>query len=149
MYSVCIDISAKIEAWDKDSIVAIANNHAVAFCVPAAVKQKAMATFRTREPVQFVLLAIFAYLAVRPKLSEIHRITIDLDYSGAVAHRIIVRRLVELIRRDRPGFRASWIRIDNVAGHRADLLAREVYRGLRSADGEIQWEQIESLLSSQ
>jgi hypothetical protein len=27
MYSVCIDISAKIEAWDKDSIVAIANDH--------------------------------------------------------------------------------------------------------------------------
>jgi hypothetical protein len=60
-----------------------------------------------------------------------------------------VRRLVELIRKDRPEFRASWIRIDNVAGHRADVLAREVYRGLRRADGEILWEQIEPLLSGQ
>jgi len=149
MYSVSIDISAKIEAWDKDSIVAIANDHVLALCASATVKQKAAATFKSKEPVQFALLAIFAYLAVRPKLAEIRRITIDLDYSGAVARRIIVRRLVELIRRDRPEFRASWIRIDNVAGHRADLLAREVYRGLRRADGEIQWEQIEPLLSSQ
>ena len=149
MYSVCIDISAKIEAWDKDSIVVIANDYAMALCVSAAVKQKAVATSQAKEPVQFALLAIFTYLAVRPKLAEIRRITIDLDYSGAVAHRIIVRRLVELIRRDRPEFRTSWIRIDNVAGHRADRLAREVYRGLRKADGDIQWEQIEPLLSNQ
>lgn len=149
MYSVCIDISAKIEAWDKDSIVAIANDHTMTLCAPAAVKQKAVATLKTKEPVQFSLLAIFAYLVVRPRLAEIRRITIDLDYSGVVAHRIIVRRLVELIRKDRPEFRASWIRFDNVAGHRADVLAREVYRGLCKADGEIQWDQIEPLLSRQ
>lgn len=150
MYSVCTNISAKIQAWDKDSIVAIANDHQMALCAPAAVKQKAVATLKTKELVQFALLAIVAYLAVRPKLAEIRRITIVLDYSGAVAHRMIVRRLVELIRRDLPEFRASWMRIDNVASHRGDLPPCEVYRRLRKADGEIhQWEQIEPLLSSQ
>lgn len=98
------------------------------------------------EPPQYALMAVFAYLAVRPDIERLSSITLDLDYSGQVATRIIVRQLLELLRRQRPKLKASAVRMKNIEGSRADRLAREVYRGLRRPDGEIALAEIEALL---
>lgn len=37
-YTVYVDISAKIEAWDKDSVIAVANGYAKALWLPLRVK---------------------------------------------------------------------------------------------------------------
>lgn len=95
---------------------------------------------------QFHLMAIFAYIALRPNLAHIYRITIDRDYSGKNATRIITRQLAELIRREFPRFRSSTIRIDNVEGSTADRRAREVFKGIATADGEITLADIEAVL---
>lgn len=87
-----------------------------------------------------------SYMVVRPDLDKVSRITLDRDYSGEVAERRILRRLLELIRRDQPNFKGSVLRMDMIAGSRADTIAREVYRGLRQADGEILASEIEAVI---
>jgi len=148
-YAVCVDISAKIEAWDKPSVIAVANDHTRALLVRPEVKKMAARLLEgalSSEPVQFALMAVLTYIAVRPDLDSLNRITLDQDYSGSKAERRILRRLIELIRRDRPRFKGAALRMDKVAGSRADELAREVYRGLRQPDGEITLEDIEAAL---
>jgi hypothetical protein len=70
----------------------------------------------------------------------------QIEQQRQVAERRILRRLLELIRRERPKFRGAMLRMDTVAGSRADRLAREVYRGLRQPDGEISIADIEAAL---
>jgi hypothetical protein len=69
-----------------------------------------------------------------------------MDYSGIVAERAIRRRLLELVRRDMPQFKGSNIRIETVAGTRADTMARKCYRGKQATDGEITLAQLEDVL---
>lgn len=145
-YPVCVDISAKIEAWDKPSVVAVANDHDRAMLIPIEVKAAAVQMLPGVPQPQITLMAVFTYLAVRPEIYLVSSITLDRDYSGQIAERLITRQLVELIRRDRPRFKASAIRIAQVEGSRADRLAREVYRGLRQPDGAISLADIEAVL---
>jgi len=111
-----------------------------------AVKVAAARLLGDAMPAQFALFALLAYLAVRPELDRVSSITLDQDYSGAVAERLIVRRLVELLRRERPKLKVSAVRIAEVRGTRADRLAREVYKGLRLPDGVISLADIEAAL---
>ena len=136
-YPVYVDISAKIEAWDKPSIVAVANDHERAVLIPIEVKAAAVQMLPSVLQPQITLMAVFTYLAVRPEIYQISSITLDRDYSGQMAERVIVRQLAELIKRERPRFKASAIKIAQVEGSRADRLAREVYRGLKPPDGVI------------
>jgi hypothetical protein len=139
-YRVCVDISAKLESWSKPSVIAVANGHTRALLIKPEVKRYAATLTRNTvptEPVQFTLMAVLTFIAVQPDLDRLSRITLDRDYSGEVAERRILRRLLELIRRERPTFKGSALRMEMVAGSRADTIAREVYRGLRQADGEI------------
>lgn len=148
-YAVCVDISAKVEAWDKPSVIAVANDHTRALLVRPEVKKAAARLLEgtlTTEPVQCALMAVLAYIALRPDLDALGKITLDQDYSGDATKRRILRRLLELIRRDRPKFKGAALRIDKVAGSRADVLAREVYRGVKRLDGEITLEDIEAAL---
>ena len=145
-YPVYVDISAKIEAWDKPSVIAVANDHNRAMLIPIEVKAAAAQMLPRLVQPQLTLMAVFTYLAVRPEIYQVSSITLDRDYSGQVAERLIVRKLVELIRRERPRFKASAIRIAEVEGSRADRLAREVYRGLRRPDGAISLADIEAVL---
>jgi hypothetical protein len=114
--------------------------------IPIEVKAAAAQMLPGLLQPQLTLMAVFAYLAVRPEIYQVSSITLDRDYSGQVAERLIVRQLVELIRRERPRFKASAIRIAQVEGSRADLLARAVYRGLRRPDGAISLADIEAVL---
>jgi len=146
-YAVSVDISAKIEAWDKPSLVAVANDHTRVLLVTAATKQAAARLLaNSEEPVQYALMAVLAYLAVRHEIDHLSSITLDRDYSGEIAERIIVRRLVALLRRERPKLKTSAVRVGNVAGSRADKLARAAYKGKMKVDGEITLAEIAALL---
>ncbi len=146
-YGVQVDISAKIEAWDKPSMIAVANDHTRVLLVTAETKQAAAKLLATgSEPVQYALMAVCTYLAVRPHLDHLRSITLDQDYSGEVAERRVLRRLLALLRRDRPKLKSSALRMQNIAGSRADRLARQAYRGLVQPDGEITLADIEALV---
>ena len=146
-YAVSVDVSAKIEAWDKPSLIAVANDHTRVLLVTAATKQVAARLLASGdEPTQYVLMAVLTYLAVWPEINQISSLTLDRDYSGDVAERIIVRRLLVMLRQHRPKLKASAVRMENVAGSRADKLARAAYRGLRQPDGEITLAEIVALL---
>jgi len=145
-YPVYVDISAKIEAWDKPSVIAVANDHDRAMLIPIEVKAAAAQMLPGLLQPQITLMAVFTYLAVRPEIYQVSSITLDRDYSGQVAERLIVRQLTELIRRERPRFKASAVKIAQVEGSRADRLARTVYRGLRRPDGAISLADIEAVL---
>ena len=146
-YAVSVDISAKIEAWDKPSLVVVANDHTRVLLVTPATKQAvARLLMGSDEPVQYVLMSVLAYLVVRHEIESLSSITLDRDYSGDVAERIIVRRLVALLRRERPKLKTSAVRMGNVAGSRADKLARAAYKGKMKIDGEITLAEIEALL---
>jgi len=146
-YAVCVDISAKIEAWDKPSLVAVANDHTRVLLVTPATKQAAARLLAdSEEPAQYALMAVVAYLAVRQEIEQLSSVTLDRDYSGDVAERIIARRLLALLKRDRPKLKSSAVRIGNVAGSQADRLARTAYRGLRKPDGEITLAEIAAVL---
>ena len=146
-YAVSVDVSAKIEAWDKPSLIAVANDHTRVLLVTAATKQAAARLLASGdEPAQYVLMAVLTYLAVWPEINQISSLTLDRDYSGDVAERIIVRRLLVMLRQHRPKLIASAVRMENVAGSRADKLARAAYRGLRRPEREITLEEIAALL---
>ena len=146
-YAVSVDISAKIEAWDKPSLVVVANDHTRVLLVTPATKQAAARLLSgDPEPAQYVLMAILTYLAVRHEIEQFSSITLDRDYSGEVAERRVLRRLLKMLRRDRPKLKASALRMENVAGSRADRLARAAYKGKIKVDGEITLAEIAALL---
>lgn len=146
-YAVFVDVSAKIEAWEKPSLIAVANDHTTVLLVTAATKQAAAKLLASGgEPAQYVLMAILTYLAVGPDIERISSITLDQDYSGLRAERRVLRRLLQLLRRQRPRLKASAVRMENIAGSLADRLARTAYRGLRQPDREITLAEIVALI---
>lgn len=145
-YTVYVDISAKLETWEKDSVIAVANGHTRTLRISSAVKLQMAERLHASQPVQFYLMALCTYIAVKPDLPKVRRIVLDRDYSGEIAQRLITRYLIELIRRDAPAFKAAHIRIDNVAGSTADRLARAVYQEKQPADGVITLEMFEAVL---
>ena len=146
-YAVSVDVSAKIEAWDKQSLIAVANSHTRVLLVTAATKQAAARLLASGdEPAQYVLMAVLTYLAVWPDIDRLSSITLDRDYSGEVAERRVLRRLLVMLRQHRPKLKASALRMENIAGSRADKLARAAYRGKRRPEREITLAEIEALL---
>ena len=145
-YSVCVDISAKIENWEKPSVIAVSNGHSRALVVSAEVKQAAVRLLSGSEPPQYTLMALLAYLVIAPDIERLSSVILDQDYSGDVAERIIRRLLLELLRRHRPKLKASAVRMQKVAGSNADKLARAIYKGKLQANGEITLEDIQGVL---
>ncbi|MBK8046316.1 MAG: hypothetical protein IPK16_03800 [Anaerolineales bacterium] len=146
-YAVYVDVSAKLEQWHKPSAIAVANDHTRVLLVTAATKQAAARLLaHNPEPAQYILLATLTYLAVRPELENLSSITLDQDYSGLVAERRILRRLLHLLRQDRPRLKASALRMENIAGSRADVLARAVYKGASRPNRVVTLAEIERLL---
>lgn len=124
-YAVSVDVSAKIEAWDKPSLIAVANDHTRVLLVTAATRQAAARLLASGdEPAQYVLMAVLTYLAVRPEIAHLSSLTLDQDYSGEVAECRVLLRLLKLLRRQRPKLKASALRMENRAGSQADRLAR-------------------------
>jgi hypothetical protein len=125
----------------------VANDHTRVLLVTPATKQAAARLLANDpEPVQYVLMAVLTYLAVLHELDHFSSITLDQDYSGDLAERRVLRRLLKMLRRDRPKLKASALRMENIAGSTADRLARSAYRGLRKTDGEITLVEIVAVL---
>lgn len=145
-YSVCVDISAKIENWEKPSVIAVSNGHSRALVISAEVKQAAARLLSGSEPPQYTLMALLSYIVIAPDIERLSSVILDQDYSGDVAERIIRRLLLELLRRHRPKLKASAVRMQKVAGSNADKLARAIYKGKLQANGEITLEDIQDVL---
>jgi hypothetical protein len=145
-YSVCVDISAKIENWEKPSVIAVSNGHSRALVVSAEVKQAAARLLSGSEPPQYTLMALLSYIVIAPDIERLSSVILDQDYSGDVAERIIRRLLLELLRRHRPKLKASAVRMQKVAGSGADRLARAIYKCKQQANGEITLEDIQGVL---
>lgn len=134
MSVVYIDVSAKIENWTADSVLAVTNNLVRVFVIPAKVKQEARAWLRDRFPDRrgsyhaLILLAILVRLIVDSDLSEIEFIVIDEDYPGDGAQAKIKNELVPLLRHERPDFNGKRILFQRVKGTKADRVAREIYQ---------------------
>jgi hypothetical protein len=127
-------------------VIAVSNGHVRTLIIYPEVKIAAARLMDSSVPVQFTLMAILTFLAVRPYLDRVSSITLDQDYSGEVAERRILRHLLAMIRREMPTFKKALLRIDNVEGTRADIVAREVYRRMRRPDGKISLSDIEGVL---
>ena len=129
-----VDVSAKIENWTADSVIALTNGSVRVLVVTAKVKQEARAWLRTRYPNRrgtyhaLVLLALLIRLIVEPELDRIEYIVIDEDYSGPKVHAKLRNELVPLSRQRRPDFTSGRTYFQQVKGTKADKLAREVYQ---------------------
>jgi hypothetical protein len=128
-----VDVSAKIENWTADSVVALTNGSARVLVVPAKVKQEARAWLRRRYPNRngtyhaLILLAVLISLIIEPDLDSAEYIVIDEDYSGAAIHAKLKTELAPLLRQRRPDFSSGRIQFQRVKGTKADRLAREVF----------------------
>jgi hypothetical protein len=149
--TVYVDLSAKIEQWTKDSVIAIANDQIAVLLLKSRDKQLLRSLISSRYgnkhkgSVQFRLLALLVYVAIRPTLGENTEIVIDRDYSGEVAENRIRNHLLQLLRRH-GRFRARAVRFGAVKGYRADILARDTYRGKRRPDGVIDLNEMINLI---
>lgn len=129
-----VDVSAKIENWTADSVVALTNGSIRVLVVPARVKQAVRAWLRRRYPNRrgtyhaLMLMAILVCLIVEPDLENAEYIVIDEDYSGAEIHAKLKNELVPLLRRKQLAFNGGRIRFQQVKGTKADKVAREVYQ---------------------
>lgn len=132
--TVFIDLSAKIEEWMADTVVAMSNGNEVYLILPSQVKRKArdylkeVNTKPRKEAVHiYRLLAILVFLIVKDEISDIEKIVIDNDYPGDEPAGKIKNELVPLLKRLRPEMAGKDISFQQVKGKKADRLAREVF----------------------
>ncbi len=131
--TVYIDISAQLENWTADSVVAMTDGVALVLVVPSAVKQAVRAWLRERFPSRrgsyhaYVLLVILIYLILQSEVEHVESIVIDADYMGEGSQGKIENELAPLLRRNRPHLSGKQIHFQKIKGTRADKLAREVY----------------------
>jgi hypothetical protein len=120
----------------------VANDHTRVLLVTPATKQAAARLLANDpEPVQYVLMAVLTYLAVLHELDHFSSITLDQDYSGDLAERRVLRRLLKMLRRDRPKLKASALRMENnVAGsHGRSTRANGLPRTAENRMGKSRW----------
>lgn len=146
---VYIDLSAKMEQWNRDSAIAISNDTCKVYLVRAKEKQRLrrlLIELHDGRSTQYRALAVLVYLVVRYDLSDIKRIVIDKDYSGRQAEATIKNLLLQLLRRENPDLKGSIIQFDYVAGRDADIQARAVFRRERKPDRVLRFAEIEKVL---
>ena len=101
---VYVDLSAKVEHWNTDSAIAIADGFSTSYLVPARVKQavrRRLTELYGTKSLTYRALALFIYLAVHEHLLIIHQIVIDRDYTGDRAQGTIKNILLNMLRRDK------------------------------------------------
>ncbi|MBK8045689.1 MAG: hypothetical protein IPK16_00285 [Anaerolineales bacterium] len=88
MSVVYVDVSAKLENWSADSVIAMTNGSARVLVVTAPVKQAVRQWLRRRYPHRkgtyhaLVLMAAPIRVIVADDLAQIEYIVIDRDYPG-------------------------------------------------------------------
>lgn len=131
-HTVYVDLSAKVEHWTLASAVAVCNGGQWVCYVSGKAKQRARRALKERHGsrhLQYRVLALLIYVAIRERLAEIEQVVIDRDYAGEQAEATIKNLLLALVRRERPETPAAFVRFENVKGSAADLLAKQVFDG--------------------
>jgi hypothetical protein len=147
---VYVDLSAKVERWEQDSIVASCNDFTRVLLISGRAKQQLrrwLINQYDRRTTHYRAFAAFVYLAVRDDLDHIEQLVIDQDYTGAKVEGTIKNFLLPLLRRHKPSITAGFIRFRNVAGSRADLFAREAFQKKRKPDRVVQIEELLTILN--
>lgn len=151
--TVYIDISAKLEEWTADSVVAMTNGGEIVLIVPASIKRKARDWLkeidrkRRKESIYiYRLLAVLVYLVVGPELRNIDNIIIDNDYPGDDPAAKIKNELVPLLRRKRADFLGKRVQFQQVKGQQADRLARAVFQNRKRSWRMVTLEEIQESL---
>lgn len=148
--TVNIDLSAKVEQWAKHSAVAMANDELCrVIFISSSIKQRIRGHFEKahgRKSLNYRVMALLIYLAVRDSLDIIEYIVIDKDYGGAQVQATIKNLLLAHIQRDRPDATAGMIRFAQVRGSRADLLAKQAYDRKIEPDRAPKWGDISKFL---
>ncbi len=146
---VYIDLSAKLEQWSCNSVVALSDGFSHTILVQSQVKQQArdlLIAQHGRKSVRYRLLAAMIYLLVRDDLNNIRQIVIDRDYTGHQSEATIKNLLLHHLRRRIPDLDAGFVRFEEVRGSRADQLARRVYLRKQKADRVIRFEELAEFL---
>ncbi len=143
MRTVYIDLSAKLEQWMADTVVAMTDGGEAVLIVPANVKRAARDRLKEqdRHPRQdtvyvYRLLAGLVALIVGPEIETIDSIVIDDDYPGTGPAAAIKNELIPLLKRQRQTFIGKQVVFQRVKGSRADKLARRVFRA-KQREGRI------------
>jgi hypothetical protein len=99
-----------------------------------------------KKSLTFRVLAVLIYFLLREEMHHVRQVVIDQDYSGSQAQATIKTLLLELLYRDHPDLKSGFIRFENVAGHNADLFARETFQGKRAPDQVVTFKELVRLL---
>jgi hypothetical protein len=150
-HTVSVDLSAKVEQWSKNTAIVFSNEICGSILVSKKVKKQARDWSKIRYPkqqqafYQYVLFAAFIYLLVRPYVPRIRHLAIDLDYPGEHSIRRIKDFLLEMLRRDQPGLRGTFISFREVKGTQADKLARHIFEQQKPADRRIHLNEVQTI----
>lgn len=152
MRTVYIDLSAKLEQWTADTVIAMADGGETVLIVPATVKRAARAWLKeqdrhSRQEAVYLyrLLAVLVSLIVWPELDTIDGIVIDDDYPGPGPAAAIKNELVPLLKRQRQSFMGRQVFFQRVKGLRADRLARRVFLSKQREGRVITLQEIQEL----
>lgn len=134
MRTVYIDLSAKLEQWAADTVVAMTDGGETVLIVPATVKRAARDWLKEqdrhpRKDAVYVyrLLAGLVALIAGPEIETIDSIVIDDDYPGAGPAAAIKNELIPLLKRRQQAFVGKQVVFQRVKSSRADRLARRVF----------------------
>jgi hypothetical protein len=132
-----VDQSGKIEATNRDTILAFANGESRAIRIPASVKREAFQWLRTRGKRGFrATLHLFAAclsLLPRGHLLKLQEVTIDEEYIGREADlKAMLLRLLWRVNSTFPAERITFARIGKKSP--AHLLALAVFQKKKPPD---------------
>lgn len=152
MRTVYIDLSAKIEEWRLDSVLAMTDGGETVLIITSKVKREAREWLKEedrhsrREAIYiYRLLVSFVFLAVKPELHSIDRIVIDADHPGAGPSAAIKNELVPLLQQISTRFRGKQIHFQRIKGSRADQLARSVFKSQSRNGRQISLQEIKGV----
>lgn len=137
---VYVDLSAKAEQLLLDSAVAVADGVQWVLLIPASSKVRLhqwLLSKHGRKSLQYRLLALMIFLAIKERLAELDQIVIDQDYTGKQPEATIKNLLLPLLRQHRTNVSAAFIQFGQIRGSRADRLARQVYLSVASRIGSL------------
>lgn len=113
-----VDQSGRIEYTKTNTALAFSDGIASSILILAVDKRECLHVLRKRgvrkELLYYKLFAAALFVLLKDFLKEIDHVVIDTEYEGPSVQAIIKGELLRLIRRDRPFFKASWIKFAQV-----------------------------------
>ena len=124
--TVFVDLSAKVEQWNKNTAVAFSNGTKGSILISKRTKKAARDWLKVKYPnrsvsfYRYSLLSALIYLLLRPNLKEIRRVIVDKDYPGQESENRIRSRLLQFFHREGFYLGGSAISFQEVKGSKAD-----------------------------